>query len=104
MLQCCAEKDKDSIDASQAAHIQWQSYTSADIEAAQASTSGRSNMSTSDLSNIFTNFVTQTYARSYILTDAPLYTMSAKAASHANVRSVPLLPITTFSDAHVTSI
>ena len=70
MLQCCAERD--NTEANQAAHAQWEPYTPSDIEAAQASTSGRSSDSPSGLSNTFTNFVTQTYARSSLLADAPL--------------------------------
>ena len=80
MLQCYADRDKDSTEASGAAHAQWQPYTPADIEAAQASTSGRSFNSSLGLSNTFTNFVTQTYARSSLLTDAPLWFLSTHSS------------------------
>lgn len=67
MLSCHTDRATDSTETSEAAHTQWQPYSAADIEAAQASTSGRSNDAPSDLSNTFTNFVTQTYARSSLL-------------------------------------
>lgn len=92
--------ERDNTEANKAAHAQWQPYTTADIEAAKASTYD----SPSGLSNTFTNFVTQTYARSSLLTDAPLWLLSthssptqlmlhevsAKLPSQASVYSLPL--------------
>ena len=66
------ETDKLCADAGGSAATHWRPYSVAEIEAAQASTSGRSSPLPSGLSNTFTNFVTQTYARSSPATFAPV--------------------------------
>lgn len=71
---------------SEAAH--WRPYSAAEMEAAQASTSGRSSPLPSGLSNTFTNFVTQTYARSSLATFAPLTSQSVDLDSTSAMQNL----------------
>lgn len=74
-----ADRGASSTDGSGAAH--WQPYSAAEIDAAQASASGRTSHLPSGLSNTFTNFVTQTYARSSLMNYARTRSVCRKSSS-----------------------
>lgn len=63
--------DRRCADTGGSEAVHWRPHSEAEIDAAQGSTSGRGSPLPSGLSNTFTNFVTQTYARSSLAISAP---------------------------------